>query len=210
MSSSNDGMEFSRKRKLRKPPSQSLRPRNYLLPEEVKALAEAAEISGRHGLRDCALIRMMFRHGLRVSEVVALRWSQVDFERQTLHIESSQKSGVALHPLDESELEMLTQLQAKYPASTHIFMSELGKPLTTHSVRHIVKLAGDQANLEFPVSPHILRNSTGYYLYQKGISPTVTCQYLRLDLKTFLLVVPQYQISLERIAHSFETIQWDL
>jgi hypothetical protein len=54
--------------------------RDYLRPDEVDAMVQAARKSGRHRVRDAAIILMMFRHGLRTAELVALRWQQVDLK----------------------------------------------------------------------------------------------------------------------------------
>jgi len=54
------------------------RAREHLFPHEVEAMVKAARIVGRHGLRDAIIILLAYRHGLRVSELVALRWEQVD------------------------------------------------------------------------------------------------------------------------------------
>ena len=56
------------------------RGREHLTPREVDALTDAARRIGRHGLRDATLILIAYRHALRVSELVALRWDQVDLE----------------------------------------------------------------------------------------------------------------------------------
>ena len=48
---------------------------------------------GRYGHRDATLILIAFRHGLRVNELVALRWDRVDLEQGLLHV-SRLKSGV--------------------------------------------------------------------------------------------------------------------
>ena len=50
--------------------------RDYLRPDEVEAMMQAARKTGRHPVRDAAIILMMFRHGLRTAELVALRWHQ--------------------------------------------------------------------------------------------------------------------------------------
>ena len=54
-----------------------LRRRDYLNPDEVKQLLSAAR-SGRHALRDHLMLLLMYRHGLRVSELIALRRTDLD------------------------------------------------------------------------------------------------------------------------------------
>ena len=54
-----------------KTPNQDKRSREHLFPTEVKAMIAAAKKVGRHGLRDSTMILMAYRHGLRVSELVA-------------------------------------------------------------------------------------------------------------------------------------------
>jgi type 1 fimbriae regulatory protein FimE len=51
--------------------------RQYLTDREVEQLCDAARKRGRYGHRDVTMILMAYRHGLRVSELVALQWSQV-------------------------------------------------------------------------------------------------------------------------------------
>ncbi|HVW98871.1 MAG TPA: tyrosine-type recombinase/integrase, partial [Candidatus Babeliaceae bacterium] len=63
-----------------------LRTREYLTFHEIDALRKAARTNGRLGHRDDTLILMMFRHALRVSEVITLRWEQIDFKQGLLHI----------------------------------------------------------------------------------------------------------------------------
>ncbi len=53
-------------------------PRKYLTSKEVERLITAAR-QNRYGHRDATMIRVAYRHGLRVSELCALRWDQVDF-----------------------------------------------------------------------------------------------------------------------------------
>ena len=62
----------------RKPRNAEVRTREYLTAKEVERLMAAARKVGRHGHRDRTLILVMYRHGLRVSEAVRLRWDQVD------------------------------------------------------------------------------------------------------------------------------------
>src|SRR5262249_47801750 len=64
----------------RRLPNKALRSREHLTPPEVDLLIEAAGRVGRHGHRDSTIIMIAYRHGFRVSELVALRWDMVDLK----------------------------------------------------------------------------------------------------------------------------------
>src|ERR1022692_1604849 len=68
------------------------RTREYLTPAEVEKLLQASAKVGRHGARDRTLILLAYRHGLRVSELVALRWEQIDLKAGLAHV-SRLKNG---------------------------------------------------------------------------------------------------------------------
>lgn len=72
------------------PPGRSknsdVRSREYLLAEEVSALIMAAKKVGRHQIRDHAMILAMYRHGLRVTELIELKLDQVDFRNASMHV----------------------------------------------------------------------------------------------------------------------------
>jgi len=159
-------------------PNAAYRSREYLQEQEVTALVQAAGQVGRHGARDATLILLAYRHGLRVSELVSLRWDQVDLQRGLLHV-ARRKHGVpSVHPLRGPELRALRRLQRDYPTSAYLFVSERKAPLTTDAVRKIVGRAGRQAGLAFSVHPHLLRHATGYKLANAGQDTRAIQQYL--------------------------------
>lgn len=172
--------------KLKKQPPKRLknserRTREYLTEDEVEQLRKAARQSGRNGLRDDTLILLMFRHGLRVGEIVALRWEQVDFKNAALYVQRLKQGRPSTHPLYSPQLRALRQLKrmaSKEHKSPYVFLSERLAPLTERSVRHIVARAGKQAELPFPVHPHMLRHSTGFYLANKEKDVRVIQHYL--------------------------------
>ncbi len=77
-------VSFSAKLPPPKPKNTDRRTREYLTPAEVAQLLRAARHVGRHGHRDTTLILLMYRHGLRVSEVNSLRWESIDLALQPL------------------------------------------------------------------------------------------------------------------------------
>jgi type 1 fimbriae regulatory protein FimB/type 1 fimbriae regulatory protein FimE len=154
-----------------------LRDREYLLEAEVTAMMRAAK-KGRWGHRDSTLILMGYRHGLRISELVNLRWQQVDFKTGHLHVRRIKGSRSATHPIAGDELRSLRQLLRKNSDSPYLFNSERGGPMTADAARKLIRKAGEVAGLQFPVHPHMLRHGCGYYLAAKGIDTRAIQDYL--------------------------------
>jgi integrase len=82
----------------RRRPNAELRTREHLTEREVERLIEAAR-QNRYGHRDATMVLLAYRHGLRASEVVDLRWDQVDFNRAVLHVRRVKQGTPATHPL---------------------------------------------------------------------------------------------------------------
>lgn len=158
--------------KLNKPPRRKsnleLRSREYLTAQEIDRLRKAARSSGRYGHRNDALILMMFRHALRVGEAVCLRWEQVDLKQGLLHVRRIKNGLPSTHPLRSVELRALRQLKRNSPDAPYLFVSERNAPITTRTARHIISAAGKLAGFDFPLHPHMLRHSTGFYLANQG------------------------------------------
>ena len=152
--------------------------RDYLRPDEVDAMVQAARKSGRHRVRDAAIILMMFRHGLRTAELVALRWQQVDLKAGYLDVHRVKQGHDAKHPLRGPQLRLLRELQRLYPASPYVFVSERKAPLSPRSIREIVARVGRLAALPFVPYPHQLRHACGYYLAAKGHDTRAIQDYL--------------------------------
>jgi type 1 fimbriae regulatory protein FimB/type 1 fimbriae regulatory protein FimE len=146
--------------------------------EEVERLMDAARISGRHGQRDEALILIAYRHGLRVGELVSLRWDQVDFGEGVLRVTRSKNGTPSNHPLGKTEIEALQRLRANGAETAHVFVSERNGPMTEANVRKIVARAGRFASLPFPVHPHMLRHACGYKLANDGHDTRAIQHYL--------------------------------
>jgi type 1 fimbriae regulatory protein FimB/type 1 fimbriae regulatory protein FimE len=162
----------------RKRPNAERRSREFLTPAEVGRLVEAAQGVGRHGHRDATMILIAYRHALRVSELTALRWDQVDLAQGLLHVKRLKNGNASTHPLHGPELRALRRLQRDYPNSPYIFTGERRGPLTDSTVRKMVARAGITAGLEFPVHPHMLRHAAGYKLANDGQDTRAIQHYL--------------------------------
>lgn len=161
-----------------RPANATLRSREYLTPAEVEQLMSAARRTGRHRHRDATLILLAYRHGLRASELTALRWDQIDMKQGTLHCNRLKNGTPSVHPLRAPELRALRRLRREYPDGPYAFATERRGPLTASTVRHIVKRAGAEAGLPFPVHPHMLRHACGYKLANDGHDTRAIQHYL--------------------------------
>jgi type 1 fimbriae regulatory protein FimB/type 1 fimbriae regulatory protein FimE len=154
------------------------RQREYLTPSEVERLRKAAS-KNRQGHRDATMILVCYRHGLRVSELVSLEWSQIDFTAANLHVRRLKGSTDAVHPIRGDELRALRRLQREQdPKSAFVFVSERGSPFSTAGFLRIVHRAGKAAKLGLPVHPHMLRHAAGFKLANDGVDTRSLQAYL--------------------------------
>jgi integrase len=121
---------------------------------------------------------MAYRHGLRVSELVALMWEQIDFNGGTIYINRLKNGVSSTHPLWGVELRALRQLQREYPNSNYLFVSERGSVMAAATARGIIERAGKIAGLSLSIHPHMLRHTCGFYLASRGHDTRAIQAYL--------------------------------
>ena len=159
-------------------PNKALRTREHLTEAEVEKLMEAAR-GHRWGHRDATMILVAYRHGLRASELVDLRWDQVDFRTATLHVRRVKQGTPSTHPILGDELRALRRLQREQdPESSFMFTSERGAPFSTAGFARMIERAGREAGLPLKAHPHMLRHACGYALANKGHDARALQAYL--------------------------------
>ena len=120
------------------------------------------------------MILLAYRHGLRASEIVALRWR--DIHGNKLNI--ARTNGlVSLHPLDADEVSALKQLQRETRErngnrlAAHIFVSESNAPLSAAAYERMIARAGKAAwerSRSITINSNMLRHACGYRLADAG------------------------------------------
>lgn len=151
--------------------NESRRPRGeYLNKEEIDCLCDAAGKIGRNRVRDAGMIWIGFVHGLRAVELVGLRLEQYEMKANRLTVTRVKKGRTSIHPIDKREKAVVKELVGDRRTG-HVFLNERGLPLSPSSFLKIVARAGELAVdkggeriMNFPVHPHMLRHSCGYWL----------------------------------------------
>jgi integrase len=103
-------------------------------------LIEAAGKRGRYPFRDRVLVRLVYRHGLRASEAVGMRWSQLDHDAGTLHVV---RLNGSTYSLDHDELrDRANYAKRQRPLTRAIGRSALASPTSPAASRTRRRAAG--------------------------------------------------------------------
>ncbi len=145
-----------------------------LTEDEVDALLQAPNTDEPLGHRDRAMLELLYATGLRVSELISLRQSQVNFNQGVLRI-IGKGDRERLIPLGEESLhwlkeflegprmEILLERQTEY-----MFPTRRGNSMTRQAFWHIIKRYAQKAGVEKKMSPHSLRHAFATHLLNHG------------------------------------------
>jgi integrase/recombinase XerD len=142
----------------------------FLTEDEINRLFTAPDVATEEGIRDRAILEIMYATGLRVSELVGLKHDDVDL-LAGLVVCHGKGNKQRLVPLGKSAIHWLQQyaaVKAGYgkASSPNIFLNR-GKPFTRHLAWSIIKRHAETAGIK-NVSPHTLRHSFATHLLQHG------------------------------------------
>ncbi|MDI6400696.1 site-specific tyrosine recombinase XerD [Balneolaceae bacterium ANBcel3] len=144
--------------------------------EEVVKMLETADTGDPLGIRDKAILELMYAAGLRASETISLEMNQIIFELQLVKV-IGKGSKERLIPIGTKALESLKlYLKDSRPflkkqqsdSKNKLFLSYRGKPLTRMSLWNIVTAAARDAGIKKAIHPHTLRHSFATHLLEGG------------------------------------------
>lgn len=169
-----------------KPPAIAKRLPKALSISQVEALIEAANIDDSPlGLRDRALIELLYATGARISEVVSLSIDDFDRDNGVVRLfgKGSKERLVpvgryAMAALDAYLVQSRPILGLKGTGSPAIFLNTLGRPLSRQSAWAVLQGAAKRANLSEHISPHTLRHSFATHLLNGGADVRVVQEML--------------------------------
>lgn len=157
---------------------------------EVEALLSAPNIEEPMGLRDKAMLELLYATGLRVTELVGLRMEQINL-RQSVVFVKGKGNKERLVPLGEEAMYWLEQFlkggraQMIKHATDFVFPSKRGVGMTRQTFWHRIKHYAILASIESDLSPHTLRHAFATHLLNHGADLRVVQMMLgHSDLST--------------------------
>ena len=179
-----EGIELSDPSTRLRPPKQAQRLPKALTVEQVERLLEAPERDTVIGLRDRALLELLYATGARVSEIVQLDVDDVaDHEVLRVRGKGSKERIVpvgsfALAAVDAYLTRARPELSRRGRATPRLFLGARGAPLSRQSAWLVIQGAAERAGLTAHVSPHTLRHSFATHLLQGGADVRVVQELL--------------------------------
>ena len=165
-----------------------------LTEQEVETLLEAPDITQAYGLRDKAMLELMYASGLRVSELIGLELGQIDVRQGVIKI-LGKGNKERLVPVGEQAIDSLAvYLQAGRHElvtsikSSHLFLSKRGSGMSRQAFWQLIKRHARQAGIKARVSPHTLRHAFATHLLNHGA-----------DLRTLQMLLGHSDLSTTQI-----------
>lgn len=144
----------------------------FLNREQIERLLNAPRLSSKTGLRDKAILEILFSTGLRVSELVKLNRDQIDLKQREFGVIGKGKRPRVVFLSQRSVGWLKKYLDSRKDDQKALFIGYAGAGkearLTARSVQRIVKKYGQLCRLPFEVTPHVLRHSYATDLLMAG------------------------------------------
>jgi integrase/recombinase XerD len=151
----------------------------FLRTDEVDQLLAQPDENTRHGLRDKALIELLYSTGLRVSELTGLRVSDLDAnmgclrcvgkgDKERLVPVGRQALAAVQRYLAESRPVLVRKQSGAAPAEPYLFLNRFGGKMSRIAVWRILCQYGRRAGIRGQLSPHKLRHSFATHLLERG------------------------------------------
>jgi integrase/recombinase XerD len=141
--------------------------------EEVEELFDVIDLTTKEGIRDRAMLELMYACGLRVSELLTLKKSAISSTLNCLKIKGKGNKE-RLVPIGDYAIEYLNlyveEVRKSNPGKNtdYIFLNKYGKPLTRQFFWQQIKKYAALANISSNISPHTLRHSFATHLLENG------------------------------------------
>ena len=147
---------------------------DYLKEEEIQAVLDAVDINSRTGIRDKALLMLLYNTGARVSEIIGIEHTDLQLDKAPqvkLHGKGNKDRSCPLWPETVTALNAYIRQRVPEDSETkQIFLNAKGGPITRFGIRHVTRKYGFIAQVKQPalkakpLNPHRIRHTTAMHL----------------------------------------------
>lgn len=141
--------------------------------EEVLVLIDFEFKHDEKGLRDKAIIELLYSSGIRVGELVSLKLNAVDLKTPAVRVFGKGKKERLIPVTVEARLAIENYLffrTNKKDKSSYLFVNKFGKPLTERGIQYILDELAKNAGVFRKISPHMLRHSFASHFLENGMN----------------------------------------
>ncbi len=144
--------------------------------DRIEALLAAPDLATAAGIRDRAMLELMYATGLRVTELVTLSVNEVYLREKYIRVVNGKGGKQRLVPIGDWAADWLTRylhesrlLLIKQPSENCLFINQRGEPLTRQGCWYIIKQYAELAQIPAELlSPHVLRHAFATHLLNHG------------------------------------------
>lgn len=144
--------------------------------KEIDRMIDSIDLSTSHGVRNAAMLELLYSCGLRVSECCELRFQDLSLEHKYLRV-MGKGSKERLIPMSDTAVARIMdyipirqEIQEKPGCRDFLFLSRLGRPLSRQMVFMVIKELAKEVGIQKSISPHTLRHSFATHLLEGGAS----------------------------------------
>lgn len=136
--------------------------------EEVQSMFSACA-----NLKHKAILAILYSCGLRVSELINLKWEHLDRSRGIINILQAKGKKDRQVPLSSQLIQILTEYWKEYKTKTYVFAGQFGEQYSTRSVGEVMKQLAKKAGINKRVYTHLMRHNSFTHLLEAGIDLSI-------------------------------------
>lgn len=183
----------------------------YLSVEEMFHLLDSVqdrELPTQRPLRDKAILELMYATGIRCSELIHIKLSDIDLDNKTIRIiGKGNKERIVLFG-NKAKERLVTYIKHERPAMVQkdeaLFLNQWGGSLTSRSIQRIIVMFRQFLKIERAITPHKIRHSFATHLLSQGVDLRIIQELL--GHKTVASTERYTHVSIERLSNLCDTI----
>lgn len=169
--------------------------------EEVKKVIDAVE-----NIKHKAILSLIYSCGLRLSECISLKITDIDSSRMLIKIAQSKGKKERYVQLSPKLLDLLREYYKKYKPINHLFQGQFKDEYSARSIQNILKRALQKCNIKKRITVHSLRHSFATHLIEQGTDIRIVQEILgHKDIRTTQIYTHISSANISKVKNPFDS-----